>query len=160
MRRRAGFFRVILAAATFASSGAAVADDSCATGRSEVQIAGPQPLIQELIKAVPESAGVFFEPGQFDRTQVSYIGRLTVARVFWDLVYLSTYWGESCRETKRLLVFNAAGSYVGNYGGIDQPDHLAEDRIIFPAGEQVQFDHAGPPDSLYLDGEVHSFDRP
>lgn len=160
MRRTAHFPRLALTTAMLLSSTASIAEGNCDTGRSEVHVSGPQPLIQELIEAVPQSAGIFFEHGKFHRAQVNYVGRLTGDRTSWDLVYLSTDWGDSCRETKRLLVFDATGSYVGSYSGVDQPALLTADRIIFPTGEEARFEHASPPDRLYVDGEVYSLERP
>lgn len=39
-------------------------------------------------------------------------------------------------RTKRLLVFDASGSYVGNYCDVDQPDNVAAGRFVFPTGQK------------------------
>jgi|GEM_PF-4905734 len=146
-----------IAAALLTLPFATYASDACAPGASRVLVNGPQPVVSLLLAAIPPSAGVRFAPGTFDSEQVDYVGPVPKDRVAWQLLHITTTWGEACRATTRLLVFDRAGNYLGNYYGVARPDRVIGDRILFPTGEEIRFDGAEPPARLFVDGEAFSF---
>lgn len=150
---------VILAACVFGPC-AVHADDAggCAAGGSRIE--GPEPLTGRLLAAIPASAGVRFATGTFASEQIDYVGRVAGSSESWQLLYIVTTWGESCRATARLLVFDAAGRYAGNYPGVARPDRIAGDRLVFPTGEEISLDAATLPSSMFVSGEVHLLNAP
>ena len=150
---------VILAACVFGPC-AVHADDAggCAAGGSRIE--GPEPLTGRLLAAIPASAGVRFDPGTFVSEQIDYVGRVAGSSESWQLLYIVTTWGQSCRATARLLVFDAAGRYAGNYSGVARPDRIAGDRLVFPTGEEISLAETRLPGTMFVDGEVHVLNAP
>ena len=156
---RDAVIRAILAACVIGPC-AVHADDAggCAAGGSRIE--GPEPLTGRLLAAIPASAGVRFDPGTFVSEQIDYVGRVAGSSESWQLLYIVTTWGLSCRATARLLVFDAAGRYAGNYSGVARPDRIAGDRLVFPTGEEISLAETRLPGTMFVDGEVHVLNAP
>ena len=156
---RDAVIRAILAACVIGPC-AVHADDAggCAAGGSRIE--GPEPLTGRLLAAIPASAGVRFDPGTLVSEQIDYVGRVAGSSESWQLLYIVTTWGQSCRATARLLVFDAAGRYAGNYSGVARPDRIAGDRLVFPTGEEISLAETRLPGTMFVDGEVHVLNAP
>ncbi len=131
--------------------------DACTPGRSKRVLHGPQPLVAELRHAVPTSADVLFPDGEFMLEDFSYVGRVDNGSHAWQLAHLTTVWGQACRATSRLLVFDDQRRYLGNFAGVPAPSSVAGARVEFEGADPVLFDGSTPPTQVRVDGEVHEF---
>jgi hypothetical protein len=135
----------------------------CDSGRSVQRVVGPADTVAKLRASAEASANSpFFTYGEFEEEELHYIGRTSDPGAF-DLVLLETTWGESCRMTRRLLVFDNAGNYLGNYGGLsDAPTRLTGNTLFFPVrqqnGDLIEFSAKIPAPEVWVDGQILSFE--
>ena len=135
----------------------------CDSGRSVRRVVGSQELVGRL-RASAEKAtnSPFLTRGTFDEEEMRYLGR-TASPGSFDLVLLTTTWGEACRATRRLLVFDNSGIYLGSYAGLSEvPTRLAGNALLFPVqpqhGDQIEFSAPQPAPVVRLDGHLLSFE--
>lgn len=128
----------------------------CDPGRSLRELVGPAETLTRL-RAAAERAdpSVFFDRGQFDLERLIYLGRATGSGAY-QAAALEVTWGQACRMTKRLLIFDARGGYVGYYGGFDEsPSRLEGTVVLFPfkadLGDRIDL-AGGPPKEVRVGG--------
>ncbi len=139
--------------------------EKCGSNQSRQILKGPKKLLSQLHKKAEKASNPpFFSNGKFDEEEFKYVGKINLsAKDRFELVLLTTTWGESCRATRRLLVFSADGAYLGNYGSLpEEPSKLIGAKILFPFDERggnfIEFSGANPPSEVLLDGENIQFD--
>ena len=149
----------LLAAALAAVSLGASAGTGCDTNAQKRVVVGPKPtanLLYTAIRNVDEGA---WKDG-FDIETFTYVGNvLTKSGTTYKIGFLETVWGESCRATNRLLIFDAQNKYLGQYYGIDTDPTKIQIRkgvLSFPFeskdGNKLDLDE-GPPAKAWLDGD-------
>jgi hypothetical protein len=143
----------------------ASSSEKCGSNQSRRFIKGPEKLLSQLHKKAEKSPNSpFFPKGKFDEEEFKYVGKIKLSeRDRYELVLLTTTWGESCRSTRLLLVFNADGAYLGNYSSLpDEPKKLSGAKLQFsfdPAdGNTIEFTDSMPPSVVRLDGEIIKFE--
>ncbi len=135
----------------------------CDAGRSVRALSGPEPLTTDLRKSAEAGGVELFADGDFDREEFNYIGPLTLKNgTHLHVAQVETTWGESCRLTRRVLLYSDRLAYLGQYGGVSEPAVGTEaDAILFrnPAGGTDRVVVAGPepPKAIELDGQLHDF---
>ena len=137
----------------------------CATGHPTQVVVGPAELLSRLRDAaVRSSNSPFFKSGQFHDELLAYVGRVNSAGgKFFDLVVLETTWGAACRMTRRLLIFDSEGTYLGNYGSLDERPTAVQGSVVafpFPVeeGNELDLSHGIPTGEVLLGGQLHGFD--
>ena len=96
--------------------------------------------------------------GEFDEELFAYVGCVSIAEHCWHVVYLSTTWGQSCRATHRLLVFQEDRAYLGQYSHFSlEPIGVEGNAVIFGDGSTISFGESGPPAKVLLDGDLLEF---
>lgn len=140
-----------------------IVEAGCDSGRSVQNSIGPSELLMKL-RANAEATGSspFFKQGTFDEEELRYLGRTPAPGAF-DLVLLTTTWGEACRATRRLLVFDYSGMYLGCYTGLSAaPTQLVGSALLFPVepelGDRIEFNAQQPVSKVRLDGYRLSFE--
>lgn len=138
--------------------------ERCDDAQSKRISVGPQKLLSLLRKNAEESNSTpFFVQGQFHHEEFKYIGSIKhVTKIRYELVLLTTIWGEGCRATRRLLIFDPEGKYVGSYASLqDAPIRILNSKLLFPYksvdGNNIDFSSANPPSQVRLDGEIFKF---
>jgi hypothetical protein len=136
---------------------------TCTPGRSKRLLLPPTAHAEALRNAAKSAKhSPFFDSGKFDEEWLYYIGRVhsSNSRTL-EVAFLETTWGEACRVTRRLLLFDASGKYLGSYG--DAPSRPTIDRhsIVFPVpeseGNRIDL-HAGIPAEVRVGGELLAFE--
>ena len=134
----------------------------CGQGRSQNTLVGPAPLTAQLHASAKNQGGesIFFSKGQFEKETFRYLGEVTVSSAKkWHIVFLTTIWGESCRSTPRLLIFNEDKIFVGQYSHFGPRNIIIDgDTLLFEDadpryGNKVKFESSGPPQTAYIDGD-------
>lgn len=148
-----------------AECSAAPSSEKCGLNKSKRILQGPEKLLSQLHKKAEKASDPpFFPQGKFDEEEFKYVGKIKLSeKDRYELVLLTTTWGESCRATRRLLVFNSDGVYLGNYGSLpEEPSKLTGSKVQFPFDESdgnvIDFSGAKPQSEVRLDGEVFHFD--
>lgn len=144
---------------------AASPPEKCGSNQSRRISIGPEKILSQLHKNAETSLNPpFFPLGQFHEEEFKHVGKIKVSgKTTFELVLLTTTWGESCRATRRLLVFGADGAYIGNYGSLpDEPSKLTGTKVQFPfdeeTGSTIDFGGVKPPPEVRLDGEILNFE--
>jgi hypothetical protein len=138
---------------------------SCTQQTLAREVRGPTPLVQKLRhSALSASKYLFFADSQFHEERFTYIGRVKNKQNFWHAVLLETIWGQSCKLTPRLLIFDSSGRYLGQFSHFSiSPSEAKGSDILFPtlsgAPELIRFLDTGPPKFALIDGEIHGFYR-
>lgn len=137
----------------------------CDSGKSSHVVVGPAGLLSRLRRAAARSSNPpFFNRGEYDEESLVYIGRTDSVRGnFFDVVILETTWGAACHMTRRLLIFDSNGTYLGNYSSLDErPTGVRGSVLAFPfpveEGNQIDLGHGIPTGEVLLGGQLHGFD--
>lgn len=95
-------------------------------------------------------------------TKIDDIGRLCSAQKCYKIGFYT--WRTKTHCAKRLLVFEIDHdklTYLGGYRVTQQPVAIVGTKIMFAfskeVGNQIDFDTAGPPQTVWLDGENSVF---
>jgi hypothetical protein len=143
----------------------AASDQPCDQGPGTVTIRGEAAVAHELREVAAAEKGLLFAQNTFADEVFDYLGCVTVADRCWHVVYLSTVWGQSCRATHRLLVFDPSRQFLGQYAGFEAlPARIEADSVIFLSqgmaeGGRITFTSAGPPAEVYIGGDKLTFFR-
>ena len=136
----------------------------CDDGASIRRLHGPRARLIQLINSARSSGdSPFWKSGEFHSEDVYYVGRTTNAKqVSFQIVWMTTSWGQACRGTDRLLVFDSDNHLLGNYYGVsDRPNRVDGSTLYFPFdpahGNVVSFSGEHPPPRIWLDGMVIDF---
>lgn len=98
-----------------------------------------------------------WKDGFWDETFI-YIGDVhTRNGKVYKIGFLTTVWGEACRATNRLFIFNSDNDCLGQYCGIMEPPvKISGSVLYFPFDDQngntLELE-SGPPPQAWLDGE-------
>ena len=137
---------------------ASAAAPTCDPGRGVVTTRGPEPLTTQLRNVAAARDDLLFRQGQFDEELFVYVGCVAVGELCWHVVYLSTTWGQSCRATHRLLVYQEDLAYVGQYSNFSlEPVGIEGSAVIFGDGSRISFGESGPPAKVFLNGDLLEF---
>jgi hypothetical protein len=138
----------------------------CAPGRSLRLLDQPGDVAKKLFESARTSKpSPFFPTGTFDQEQFRYLGRVEATpTLFFEIAIVETTWGEACRMTRRILVFDKSGEYLGNFAGISKPPlRLEHQAILFSFlpedGNRIDFSIGSVPPQIRIDGELHDFER-
>lgn len=136
----------------------------CDDGASIRRLHGPRSRLIQLMKSARSSGdSPFWKSGGFHSEDVYYVGRITNAKqVSFQIVWMTTSWGQACRGTNRLLVFDSDDHFLGSYYGVsDRPNRVDGSTLYFPFdpahGNVVSFSGEHPPPRIWLDGMVIDF---
>lgn len=133
--------------------------NSCNTNAEKRTVIGKEPTAKVLYAKLANIELGSWKSGFSDET-FTYIGIVhTKKRKTYKIGYLSTVWGESCRATNRLFIFDGNNKYLGQYDGI-----MLDPKRVWIAGAVLHFPFKsddgntldlanGPPESAWLDGE-------
>lgn len=118
---------------------------TCDDGASVRRRTGPEPLTSRLWTRIGHEATVpVWEAGTFHEQEFRYIGSVRGASRL-HLVWFSTTWGQGCRATNRLLVYDAGGHLLGHYGLISaKPVRVSGAAVAFDDGTSVSFRNGIP----------------
>jgi len=119
---------------------------NCADGASIRKFNGPKPLIQILWKSLKGTKVPIWKRGEFHEQEFNYLGHITTEHTL-HLVNFTTIWGQSCRATKRLLVFDSKNRLLGMYSHLESEiKNIQNNRLIHESG-QADFTN-GPPSKI------------
>lgn len=142
----------------------AYADDMPCHSDSEKRIvAGQQSTASTLYAHIQHIDMGSWDKDFWDET-FTYIGDAhTKSGVTYKIGFLETIWGESCRATLRLFIFDIRNKYLGQYYGIEvkgKDIKINGAALLFPfdASEGNTLDlENGPPKRAWLDGDNPSW---
>ncbi|HEV2112374.1 MAG TPA: hypothetical protein VGT99_13530 [Gammaproteobacteria bacterium] len=161
MKMEVSLFLLALFFAGSLPAHAGTGSSDCSTGKSQRNLAGPEPATKDLRAAAEAGGAIFFEKGKFDTEDFTYLGEVvSPSGKRWFIVYLDTTWGLACRATKRLLVFNADRKYLGQYYAVPEPTKISGDTVFFDTedGNTIKFTDSGPPKTAQIDGDDAAFE--
>jgi hypothetical protein len=128
--------------------GQSVVYANCDDGASQRSFNGPNKTVQSLWRELKHSGIPIWEKGSFHRQEFNYIG-LVKSNQPLHVAWLYTESGQSCRATKRLLLFSKNGKFIGSYANVDEPSKIVNGSTLqFLQIEPTNF-ASGPP--LWLD---------
>lgn len=137
---------------------------SCTPGRSERTLVGPEDKLAGLRAAAEASPrSPLAADGSFETEELRYVGRARAdANTIYELALLVVQAGHDCRFTRRLLVFDREGRYLGFYGPLAAaPTGVAGASVIFPfdgaAGNTLLMNGLRPPPQARLGGHLYWF---
>ena len=153
---RAPFFVLLFAAVLTTAS---AEESSCDSATDRRELIGPGPLTEKLhVEAT--SQNLLFNNGEFHDERFSYIGAVrTVGGAAWHVALVVTTWGQSCRATSRLLIFDRDLHFKGQYSHFQVRRFRVEGASILIAdaeqedGNRIDFDDHGPPETAHFDGD-------
>jgi hypothetical protein len=129
----------------------------CHSTREKRTVIGSEPTASILYAKIRDIYMGSWKSGFWDET-FTYVGDThTQDGKTYKIGYLVTIWGESCRATRRLFVFDHNNDYLGQYYGIMlAPTKIVGATLYFPFkaedGNTLSLE-AGPPKQAWLDGE-------
>lgn len=157
MRKSIGTY--LLAAVFAAASFSASAGTGCDTNAKKRVVIGPKPTADTLYAHLHGLDMGAWEDG-FSEETFTYIGEVrTKAGKTYRIGYLSTVWGEACRATSRLYIFDGDDRPLGHYDGV-----IMDPRKVAISGAELKFRFDpkdgntldlgnGPPEQAWLDGD-------
>lgn len=104
------------------------AKPDCSDGASIRRFVGPKKNTQALWLSLRGTKVPLWSKGEFHDQEFRIMGTAGSANQF-QLVLFTTTWGQACRATTRLLVFDRANRFLGMYSGLDTPVTLAGGQI-------------------------------
>jgi hypothetical protein len=116
-------------------------------------------LIRELIDNTDQE--VFFIGEIVCDQKINFLGATKgkSKRSSFYIIALSTSWGESCKNTSRILVYNNARKYLGSYYSEFLPTSIANDCLMFEGGKKSSSFTEGPPKEFSIDGTEFNFQK-
>lgn len=157
MRGHPGIYllAVALAAGCFSASAGA----GCDTNAQKRLVVGPKPTADVLYAHLHEVDMGAWDDG-FSEETFTYIGEVhTKAGKTYKIGYLSTEWGEACRATNRLYIFDGENRPLGHYYGIGiDPRKIIINGTTLKlpldpnSGNTLDLEN-GPPKEAWLDGD-------
>ncbi len=90
----------------------------CSDGASIRRFVGPEKTTQSLWLALHETKVPLWSQGEFHDQEFRLLGAAGATDQF-QFVLFTTTWGQACRATTRLLVFDRANRFLGMYSGLD-----------------------------------------
>ena len=92
-----------------------------------------------------------------------FLGTISNKYTSYNLVFTTLIWGESQRETARLVIFSSDWTYLGNYGGVYVPPAFIRNGVVYwsyssELGNKIDLNGQYPPKRVVLDGEMYEFD--
>lgn len=105
-----------------------------------------------LIARLIQQAGndYFFDDESVCNQEIKYLGEIFDNRgAKFKILTVTTEWGESCRVTKRILVYSEQEIYLGNYYSEILPTALTNNKLVFEDEVSCSFSN-GIPDSLLV----------
>lgn len=150
---------LLLVLYAFAPLVASAHDSPCHIDVEKRIVVGRQPTANVLYAHIKHVEMGSWPNGFWDET-FTYIGdaQATSGKTY-RIAYLRTIWGNSCRATNRLFIFDGDNKYLGQYYGImvDPMDiRITGAQVTFPfdANDGNSFSlENGPPDTVWLDGD-------
>ncbi|NQD37315.1 hypothetical protein HPT27_09770 [Permianibacter sp. IMCC34836] len=126
--------------------------------RSFREIIGPATIAGPLYQKAQAIAGLTWKDGEFERESFTYIGPVRSENGNLHVTHVATVWGPSCRQTDRLVLWNANLQYIGHYYGVQMPLRIEGSRLCAgnPGSQSCASFDNGIPQQLLLEGE--SFD--
>lgn len=120
-------------------------------------VVGSEPTASTLYSRIRNIDLGAWKNGFWDET-FTYVGDAhTHAGKTYKVGFLRTVWGESCRATLRLFIFDDSNNYLGQYYGImSAPTKIVGATLYFPfkpeEGNTLDLEK-GPPKRAWLDGD-------
>ena len=137
---------------------------TCTPGRSKRTLVGPDDPLAALRAAAEASPrSPLPADGSFETEELRYVGSARAdANTIYPLAVLTVQAGEGCRFTRRLLVFDREGRYLGFYGPLAAaPSGVAGASVLFPfdaaAGNTLLMNGLRPPPKARLGGHLYWF---
>jgi len=115
------------------------------------------------------------KPGDYNRTELTYLGRITSKeKKTYKIVTSNWFWGSLPRATGKILIFDGRNKYIGNYYVTmiyDLPDKIEDNELVFVNDANDDCDpklitkvsfQGGPPKQFFLkckgnSGDIYSF---
>ena len=149
-----------LIAVTLLFPALAYADDKpCGPDLEKQIVVGQQPTAGTLYTHIQHVEMGAVDKDFWDET-FTYIGDAhTKSGVTYKIGFLEVIWGQSCRATQRLFIFDKDNKYLGQYYGIevDAKDIKISGAVLhfpFDANDGNTLDlENGPPKQAWLDGD-------
>lgn len=153
----------LLAAAIVVITVPASADEptgiGCDTNAMKREVVGPKPTADVLYAHLHDVDMGAWDDG-FSKETFTYIGEVrTKAGKTYKLGYLATVWGQACRQTTRLYIFDADNRPLGHYYGIGinpRKVTISGTTVTLPidpnTGNTLDLAN-GPPKQPWLDGD-------
>ena len=135
----------------------AFAGEPLCTGHEKRIVKGDEPTANVLYKKLKDIESGSWESGFWNET-FTYIGDAhTKSGKVYRIGFLITVWGEACRATNRLFIFNSDNVCLGQYGDISEPPiRIVGSVLHFPVddkdGSTLDLESA-PPATAWLDGK-------
>jgi len=118
---------------------------NCNDGASIRHFVGPHPLVDSFWKNLQGTKVPLWAEGEFHQQEFKYLG-LTESSKPVHLVLFSTIWGDSCRATNRLLVFDQNHQFLGMYSHLNSILRLKSNHLVLESGT-ADFT-SGPPNKI------------
>lgn len=129
----------------------------CGNVHEKRTVKGVEPTATALYNELKNIESGSWKDGFWDETFI-YIGDArTKSGKVYRIGFLATVWGEACRATNRLFIFNSDNVCLGQYGDMREPPVKISGGILyFPfnvmEGNTLDLEN-GPPATAWLDGE-------
>jgi hypothetical protein len=133
------------------------AGSPCGNAHKKRTVKGAEPTASALYYELKSIESGSWKDGFWDETFM-YIGDArTKSGNVYRIGFLTTVWGEACRATNRLFIFNSDNVCLGQYGDMREPPVKISGSILyFPfkvmEGNTLDLEN-GPPATAWLDGE-------
>ncbi len=168
MRRHTVAAAIVLAACAptprGAPPGGAPQTRTCTPGRSVRTVVGPGETLARLRAAAEASPRSPLLPdGSYETEELRYVGRARAdATTIYELAVVTLQAGEECRFTRRLLVFDREGRYLGFYGPlVAGPTGVVGASVLFPfdaaVGNTLLMNGLRPPPEARIGGHLYWF---